>query len=313
MDPYKVLEIDKNASDTEIKKAYHKLARKHHPDRNKNDKQSEEKFKEINEAYFILMNGGSSNQAFGSDGFNPDIDSIFSKFKGMDFTKISQKLFNEARLFQKFFSEKHPNPNGCETEKLTMDDIVINARIDIRDIYYNLEKKFSIPRKVKCRGCMGLGTITNNILCSECNGSRYMDQKVDLKIANNNGASSSIFDFGLHTKIWPDVSYVKSIEVETCTLTSLIDNEKIDLKAYQALLIDTQGSELLVLKGASKILNKFKYIITEAADFESYIGGCKIEDLSKFLNNYGYKEVIKTQFAHNPKAGNYYDVIYERL
>lgn len=182
MDPYKVLEIDKNASDSEIKKAYHKLARKYHPDRNNNDKESEEKFKEVNEAYFILMNGGSSNQAFGSDGFNPDIDSIFSKFKGMDFTKISQKLFNEARLFQKFFSEKHPNPNGCETEKPTMDDIVINARIDIRDIYYNLEKKFSIPRKVKCRGCMGLGTITNNIICSDCNGSRYIDQKIDLKI-----------------------------------------------------------------------------------------------------------------------------------
>ena len=44
MDPYKVLEIDKNASDTEIKKAYHKLARKYHPDRNNNDKESEEKW-----------------------------------------------------------------------------------------------------------------------------------------------------------------------------------------------------------------------------------------------------------------------------
>ena len=139
------------------------------------------------------------------------------------------------------------------------------------------------------------------------------NKKVELKIANNNGASSSIFDLGLHTKIWPDVNYVKSIELKTYTLTSLINNEKIDLKAYQALLIDTQGSELLVLRGASKILKKFKYIITEAADFESYIGGCKIEDLSKFLNNYGFKQVIKTQFAHNPKAGNYYDVIYERL
>ena len=139
------------------------------------------------------------------------------------------------------------------------------------------------------------------------------NKKVELKVANNNGASSSIFDFGLHTKIWPDVNYVKSIELETYTLTSLINNEKIDLKAYQALLIDTQGSELLVLRGASKILKKFKYIITEAADFESYIGGCKIEDLSKFLNNYGFKEIIKTQFAHNPKAGNYYDVIYERF
>ena len=182
MDPYKVLEIDNDASDTEIKKAYHKLARKYHPDRNKNDKQSEEKFKEVNEAYFMLMNGGSSNQAFGNDGAFPDIDSIFGKFRGMDFTKISQKLFNEAKLFQKFFSEKHPDPNGCEAEKPTMDDIVINARIDIKDIYYNLEKKFSIPRKVKCRDCMGMGTITNNIPCSECNGERYIDREVALKI-----------------------------------------------------------------------------------------------------------------------------------
>lgn len=182
MDPYKVLQIDKNASESEIKKAYHKLARKYHPDRNKNDKQSEEKFKEVNEAYFVLMNGGSTNQAFGSDGTFPDIDSIFGKFRGMDFTKISQKLFNEARLFQKFFNDKHPDPNGCETEKPTMDDIVINARIDIRDIYYNLEKKFSIKRKVKCRDCMGMGIITNNITCSECNGKRYIDKEVSLKI-----------------------------------------------------------------------------------------------------------------------------------
>ena len=76
-----------------------------------------------------------------------------------DFTKISQKLFNEARLFQKFFNDKHPDPNGCETEKPTDDDLLM--RIDIRDIYYNLEKKFSIKRKVKCRDWAGI--ITNNI------------------------------------------------------------------------------------------------------------------------------------------------------
>ena len=83
---------------------------------------------------------------------------------------------------QRFFNEKHPDPNGCENQKQTMDDIVINARVDIRDIYYNLEKSFTINRKVKCRDCMGLGTITNNIPCSECNGERYIDQTVDLKI-----------------------------------------------------------------------------------------------------------------------------------
>ena len=111
-----------------------------------------------------------------------DIDTIFSRFRGMDFTKISQKLYSEVKTFQRFFNEKHPDPNGCENQKQTMEDIVINARVDIRDIYYNLEKSFKIKRKVKCKDCMGLGTITNNIVCSECNGERYVDQTVDLKI-----------------------------------------------------------------------------------------------------------------------------------
>jgi DnaJ-class molecular chaperone len=180
MDPYKVLEIDKNASKEEIKKAYHRLARKYHPDRN-NTTENEEKFKKINEAYFILNNGGSKNQAFGGN-YGDDVDSIFQKFKDMDFTKISQRLYSEVKHFQKFFNEKHPDNTGCENQKDTMDDIVVNAKIDIRDIYYNLEKSFSLKKKIKCRECMGLGTITNNIICSECNGTRYKEKTVNLKI-----------------------------------------------------------------------------------------------------------------------------------
>jgi DnaJ-class molecular chaperone len=177
MDPYKVLDINSNATPEQIKKAYHKMARKYHPDRNKGDSECEDKFKEVNEAYFILSNGYSKKS-----GPDIDIDTIFSRFRGMDFTKISQKLYSEVKTFQRFFNEKHPDPNGCENQKQTMEDIVINARVDIRDIYYNLEKSFKIKRKVKCKDCMGLGTITNNIICSECNGERYVDQTVDLKI-----------------------------------------------------------------------------------------------------------------------------------
>jgi len=53
-DYYKILGIDKNATQEEIKKAYRKLAKKYHPDSNPGDKKAEEKFKEINEAYEVL-------------------------------------------------------------------------------------------------------------------------------------------------------------------------------------------------------------------------------------------------------------------
>ena len=138
------------------------------------------------------------------------------------------------------------------------------------------------------------------------------NKEIELKISNNSGLSSSIFNFGLHSDIWPKVNYINSIKLRSSTLQSLLNKEKVDIQKYQALVLDTQGSELLVLKGASKILSKFKYIVTEAADFESYVGCCKVEDLSLYLNNYGFKETVKTKFASRSKVGSYYDIVYEK-
>lgn len=136
------------------------------------------------------------------------------------------------------------------------------------------------------------------------------DKEVELKISNNNGASSSILDLGLHKHIWPSVNYINSIKLKSLTLNTLINKESLNIKDYQALIIDTQGSELLVLKGASEILLNINYVVTEAADFESYVGCCKIGDLSEFLGKYGFKEISRKKFAHHKEAGNYYDVIY---
>jgi DnaJ-class molecular chaperone len=68
MDYYKILGVDKNASATDIKKAYRKLALKYHPDRNKGDKEAEEKFKKISEAYAVL-----SDKEIFSGGYFPGL------------------------------------------------------------------------------------------------------------------------------------------------------------------------------------------------------------------------------------------------
>lgn len=136
------------------------------------------------------------------------------------------------------------------------------------------------------------------------------DQEVELKISNNNGLSSSILNLGLHKHIWPKVNYINSIKLKSSTLNTLISKENLNIKEYQALILDTQGSELLVLKGASEILVNMNYIVTEAADFDSYEGCCKVDDLSQFLQKYGFKEISRKKFAYHEKAGSYYDVIY---
>src|ERR1700732_4691450 len=95
-DYYKVLGVGKNASDEEIKKAYRRLARQHHPDRNPDSKQAEERFKQISQAYDILSDaekrkaydrGSGPLGGFGMGGFDPSafgggISDIFSNLFG---------------------------------------------------------------------------------------------------------------------------------------------------------------------------------------------------------------------------------------
>ncbi|GAG09268.1 unnamed protein product, partial [marine sediment metagenome] len=71
-DYYKILGVNKNATKEELKKAYRKLALKYHPDKNKGDKDAEEKFKKVNEAYAVLSNDKKRKQydMFGAEGFS---------------------------------------------------------------------------------------------------------------------------------------------------------------------------------------------------------------------------------------------------
>ncbi len=80
------------------------------------------------------------------------------------------------------------------------------------------------------------------------------DMEYHFHLANNNGASSSILDLNLHQDIWPEVGYEKTINLYSRKLSSLLNDNNINISEYDMLVIDTQGSELLVLKGAVTIL-----------------------------------------------------------
>jgi FkbM family methyltransferase len=137
------------------------------------------------------------------------------------------------------------------------------------------------------------------------------DTDYEFHVANNRGESSSIFDLGLHQELWPKVAYERAITLKSTTLTSLVRRKGVDLLKYQALILDTQGSELLVLRGADPILPSFRFIKLEVADFESYKGCCQLRDVEQHLAPRGFREFSRTRFEGS--VGSYYDIVYERI
>lgn len=135
----------------------------------------------------------------------------------------------------------------------------------------------------------------------------------DFHIANNSGASSSIFSLAKHVEIWPDIHFTHDIRITATTLADLVSAEQIDLSRYGALVLDTQGSELLVLKGAIPVLENFRFIRAEVADFESYAGCCRMPELTDFLEKRSFVLVRTTPFAKNEGGGTYYEVLYKRV
>jgi len=144
-------------------------------------------------------------------------------------------------------------------------------------------------------------------LVTDVDGREY-----DFHLASNNGASSSILELADHRGLWPDVEYTSTMKITSTTLPSLLAREGLDPARYQALILDTQGSELLILRGAEPILRGFEYVKTEVADFESYAGCCRLDEMNAFMRDHGFRLIATSRFAGRADLGNYYDVVYRR-
>jgi FkbM family methyltransferase len=144
-------------------------------------------------------------------------------------------------------------------------------------------------------------------LVTDKNGESYK-----FNISNNHGASSSILEIGQLKDIWSGIYYTNNIMLNSITLQSLITKEGVDIRKYDALVMDTQGSELLVLKGAENLLGKIRFVKTEVADFEVYEGCVQISDVDDFLRSHGFHEHYRNTFASRKQGGNCYDIVYRR-
>ena len=135
-------------------------------------------------------------------------------------------------------------------------------------------------------------------------------EKTTLHIASNNGGSSSILPFKEHQDIWPDITYIDSICIESEILPDVLARAGHRIDSYDGLILDTQGSELMILRGAEHFLEKFRIIEIEVADFEPYKGCCTVNEVSTFMRDHGFLEAHRMVVARRKGGGRYYEIIY---
>lgn len=146
-----------------------------------------------------------------------------------------------------------------------------------------------------------------NELVTEVDGKEYQ-----FNVASNNGASSSILEMGGHTELYPKISYTRTLTLKGITLPALIEREGWQPGTYDALVLDTQGSELSILRSAGPALKQFRYVATEVADFRAYQGCCTLQEVDDFMTSQGFKRSASMRFACKPGLGSYFNVTYSR-
>ncbi|MDR1259886.1 MAG: molecular chaperone DnaJ [Endomicrobium sp.] len=168
-DYYEVLGINKNASADEIKSAYRKLALKYHPDKNPNNKEAEEKFKAINEAYEILSDAQKKQQydTFGHDNINGGSpftnQNSYTQYSSGDFSNIGD-------IFGDIFN--NPSSGRSRTSQEHGEDLRYDVEISYLDVMKGKEMSINIPKKETCHVCHGSGSKdrVSQKQCTMCKG-----------------------------------------------------------------------------------------------------------------------------------------------
>ncbi|MCU7611186.1 molecular chaperone DnaJ [Anaplasma capra] len=168
-DYYEILELNRNASEEEIKKSYRKMVFKYHPDKNPGDKKAEEKFKKVSEAYEVLSNPDKRAvyDRYGSNAFTPG----GAGDRGFDFTSGFSTDFSD--IFQDFFGGGFGrSTRQASREHLRGSDLRYDIEVSLEDVFKGIKVPISYATNVKCSSCSGSGSegAVSSVKCGNCNG-----------------------------------------------------------------------------------------------------------------------------------------------
>ena len=183
-DYYEVLGVARDASDDDVKKAYRKLAVKHHPDKNPGDKEAEEKFKEISEAYEVISDaqkrqqydqfghrafssGGGAGGGFGGGGFGGiDLEEALRTFMGA--FGGSGGGGGRGSIFDDFFG----GGRGGQRASNRGSDLRFDLEIDFEEAVLGSRREITFPLMEECASCKGSGAKpgSKKTVCSRCGG-----------------------------------------------------------------------------------------------------------------------------------------------
>jgi DnaJ-class molecular chaperone len=263
-DYYKILEVEKTASDKDIKNAYFRLAKEWHPDKNPHRiEEATKKFNDISEAYNVLKDPSKRKtyDNFGEAGLdeNNNMNGGNGPFG-----------FDPFSMFKEFFQKENDVP-----------DIQVNIRLTLEELYTGTKKKVKFDRFTLCKSCNAKGALGDNIECKKCDGKGMTVNRTPM------GFMQSTCRMCSGSGVDPKAPKCKDCNSKTCTQESY--SLTIDIPAGSSerhpVIVENEGNEIPENERRNSNVRTSVVCIISEIPHQKYNRGTVIKEIGKINEN----------------------------